>query len=133
MNLGLSAVIVILLLVIRGQRQLILDSDRSSIFINSTEPEESSWLILSPPKLEQKAIHPEKSMEEKVEETILEKGSFFLYCFALLTHSHSLFGPPSLVSATFRTGTEPNPSKSHVPIAYLLLFCTVRVLLRALQ
>ena len=76
-NLGLSAVIVILLLVIRGQRQLILDSDRSSIFINSTEPEESSWLILSPPKLEQKAIHPGKSIEGKVEETILEKGSFF--------------------------------------------------------
>lgn len=83
MNLGLSAVIVILLLVIRGQRQLILDSDRSSIFVNSTEPEESSWLILSPPRLEQKAIHPEKSIEDQVEETILEKGSFFLFVFCV--------------------------------------------------
>lgn len=90
-NLGLSVVIVILLLVIRGQRQLILDSDRSSIIVSSTEPDESSWLILSPPHIEKEAIHPEKSMEDQVEETILEKGSFFLFCYVLLTRSDSLF------------------------------------------
>lgn len=79
-NLGLSPVIVLLLLVIRGQRQLLLDSDRNSILVESIEPDESSWMILSPAHNEIEAINPTKTLEEQVEEAIRQKGSFDSLC-----------------------------------------------------
>lgn len=85
------------------------------------------------PNSNRKPFIPKNPLKGKSKKRFWRKVRSFVYCFALLTHSHSLFGSPSLVSATFRTGTEPNSTKPRVPIARLLLFCTVRVLLCTLQ